>query len=169
MFGSLTLGGYDSSRIVPNNVSFSLAHDVQRDLVVGLQSITVTYGNGSVTPFLPKPIWTFIDSTTAYIYLPIEACRLFESSFGLEWNTEYQTYFVDDALHDRLMAANPSITFQLGNSKTGGEVVDIVLPYASFDLVSEYPLTPNSLRYFPLVRAANESQYTLGRTFLQEA
>ncbi|KAL8640368.1 MAG: hypothetical protein Q9226_008757 [Calogaya cf. arnoldii] len=27
----------------------------------------------------------------------------------------------------------------------------------------------NTTRYFPLIRAANESQYTLGRTFLQEA
>ncbi len=114
-------------------------------------------------------IWTFIDSTIAYIYLPTKACQLFETAFGLEWNTTYQTYFVDDATHDRPLAANPEITFKLGNSMTGGDVVDIVLPYASFDLVSDYPITPSSLRYFPLVRATNESQYTLGRTFLQEA
>jgi hypothetical protein len=27
----------------------------------------------------------------------------------------------------------------------------------------------NQTRYFPLQRAANDTQYTLGRTFLQEA
>jgi len=43
------------------------------------------------------------------------------------------------------------------------------LPYAAFDLVADYPLVIDSSRYFPLMRAANESQYTLGRTFLQEA
>lgn len=103
------------------------------------------------------------------MYLPSEACRIFEDSFGLVWNSTYQTYFVDEGLHESLLAANLNITFQLGNSETGGATVDIVLPYASFDLVSEYPITPSSLRYFPLVRAANDSQYTLGRTFLQEA
>ena len=167
--GSLTLGGYDSSRIIPNNVSFALASDVQRDLVVSLRSITVSYRNGSVTPFLSNAIWTFIDSTIAPIYLPTDVCQVFEKAFGLQWNATYQTYFVDDATHNRLMAAEPDITFRLGNLMDGGDVVDITLPYSSFDLVSDYPITPSSVRYFPLVRATNEGQYTLGRTFLQEA
>ena len=47
--------------------------------------------------------------------------------------------------------------------------MDIVLPYASFDLLASYPRVLNATKYFPLKRAANESQYTLGRTFLQEA
>lgn len=185
ILGSLTFGGYDSSRIIPNNVSFSLAADISRDLLVSLQAITVTYANGSVTPFLPMrlptPIWTFIDSTIPYIYLPTDVCKTFEEVFGLQWNATYQKYFVDDNVHENLLAANPNITFQIGNSTFGGATVDIVLPYASFDLMLEYPLTPGSLpgslpgnlppslRYFPLIRAANESQYTLGRTFLQEA
>ena len=185
MFGSLTLGGYDSSRLVPNNVSFSLAADTSRDLLVSLQAITVTYSNGSVTPFLPTPlptpIWTFIDSTIPYIYLPTDVCKAFENVFRLQWNATHQKYFVDDNVHGNLMAANPNITFQIANSTSGGATVDIILPYASFDLMLEYPLTPGSLsdslpgnlppslRYFPLRRAANETQYTLGRTFLQEA
>ncbi|KAL9030785.1 MAG: hypothetical protein Q9180_006874, partial [Flavoplaca navasiana] len=45
----------------------------------------------------------------------------------------------------------------------------IELPYAAFDLIAERPLMKNATRYFPLMRAADESQYTLGRTFLQEA
>lgn len=78
-------------------------------------------------------------------------------------------YFVDDTLHQSLIARNPNITFQIGNSQTGGPTVDIVLPYASFDVPAYYPLVLNTTRYFPLSRATNESQYTLGRTFLQEA
>ena len=158
--------------MVPNNVSFSLAPDISRDLVVGLQSITVDYSNGTVTPLLSgagDAIWTFIDSTIATIHLPTNICQAFERAFGLQWNATYQTYFVDENMHNRLGASNPEVKLELGNSKSGGQTVPISLPYSSFDLVSNYPITPTSVRYFPLVRAEDETQYTLGRTFLQEA
>ena len=158
--------------MIPNNVSFSLNPDVTRDLVVGLQSMTVDFANGSAISLLPEPIWTFIDSTIPDIYLPLEACQVFERCFGLVWNTTYEKYFVDENLHQSLLAANRNITFRLANTKTGGATVDISLPYSSFDLVLDYPLVPSNMsgaRYFPIQRASNESQYTLGRTFLQEA
>jgi hypothetical protein len=61
------------------------------------------------------------------------------------------------------------VKFQLGVTPKGGPSVDIVLPYAAFDLEASYPLVRHPTRYFPLKRAANDSQYTLGRAFLQEA
>lgn len=70
MFGSLTLGGYDAARFVPNNVSFNLAPDISRDLVVGLQGITSVESNGSTQLLLPSAHLMFIDSTVPYIYLP---------------------------------------------------------------------------------------------------
>ena len=170
-FASLTLGGYDSSRMVPHNVSFTLHQDVSRDLVVVLQSVTADFRNGSAISLLSDPIVTFIDSTIPYLYLPSEACQEFERVFGLVWNTTYQAYFVDENLHQRLLQANNNITFRLADSETSSATVDISLPYASFDLLMDYPLLPSNLsgtRYFPLMRAANDSQYTLGRTFLQE-
>ena len=48
-------------------------------------------------------------------------------------------------------------------------MVDIVMGYRSFDLTAEYPIVNNATRYFPLKQAQNDSQYTLGRTFLQDA
>jgi hypothetical protein len=36
-------------------------------------------------------------------------------------------------------------------------------------LQASYPYYPNATRYFPIRRAANETQYVLGRTLLQEA
>ena len=172
VFGSLTFGGYDTSRFVPNNISFSLAQDSTRDLVVGLQSITANYPNGSAMSLLRTPDYFFIDSTIPYIYLPDDTCEEFENAFGLTWNATYEYYFVDDALHEALVAGASNITFRLGNSKSGGNTVDISLPYSSFDLALDYPLIDSNMsgtRYFPLKRATNESQYTLGRTFLQEA
>ena len=168
VFGSLTFGGYDASRFVPNNVSFSLAPDDSRDIVVGLQSITAKNANGSTTSLLPSPILTFIDSTVPYIYLPLEACQLFENAFGLVWNATLELYLVNDTLHESLLAKNPTFTFQIGDTTTGGPTVDIVLPYASFDLIGEYPFVNDTTRYFP-IQPGNETQYTLGRTFLQEA
>ena len=168
VFGSLTFGGYDRSRFIPNNVSFSLAPDISRDLVVGLQSITATMANGSTKSLLPSSILTFIDSTLPYIYLPVEACTLFEEAFGLVWNSTVEQYLVNDTQHQILLAKNPNFTFRVGDSKTGGPTVDIVLPYASFDLQAEYPLLLDTSRYFPL-QPGNDTTYLLGRTFLQEA
>ena len=167
--GSLTLGGYDISRFTPNNLSFTFAPDINRDLVVGLQSITTTDGNQKKTSLLPSGILTFVDSTLPYIYLPREACTRFEQTFGLIWDDQSELYLVNDTLHDELKSQNLNFTFTLGNSQSGGQTVDIVLPYNSFDLQASYPLLHNSSRYFPLKRAANDSQYTLGRAFFQES
>lgn len=46
---------------------------------------------------------------------------------------------------------------------------NIELPYAAFDLQASYPYYETPTRYFPIRRAANETQYTFGRTFFQEA
>jgi len=167
--GSLTLGGYDASRFTPNNLSFTFSSDNNRDLLVGLQSITATDGSQKNTSLLPSGILTFVDSTLPYIYLPTEACTKFEQAFGLTWDNTSQLYLVNDTLHDELASRNPSFTFTLGNTQSGGQTVDIVIPYLSFDLQATFPLISNSSRYFPLKRAANDSQYTLGRAFLQES
>lgn len=103
-----------------------------------------------------------------YLYLPLDVCEKFEAAFGLTWNTDVQAYLVNDTLNNRLKAQNPSVTFTLGTLATTN-TVDISLPYAAFDLTADYPLMLNKTRYFPLVRAVNDSQYTLGRSFLQEA
>jgi hypothetical protein len=49
--------------------------------------------------------------------------------------------------------------------------VSISFPYAAFDLTAKppYQLINKTSRYFPLRRAENDTEYTLGRTFLQEA
>ena len=169
VFGSLTFGGMDRARYIPNDVSFNLASDVGRDLVVGLQSIKATYPNGSSYAFLPSPILTFIDSTHPFIYLPAEACQVFENELGLEWDQTKNLYLIDSKQRQQLLDSNPEFAFSLGNEKATTPRVDIRLPYASFDLSFSPPAFPNTTYYFPLRRATNESQFTLGRAFLQEA
>lgn len=169
VLASLTLGGYDQSRFTPNPLSFTFASDNDRDTVVGIQSITAKDQDGTTSSLLPQGILAYVDTTIPYIWLPLEACKAFEKTFSLEWDEKDELYLVDDALHKKLLAQNATIDFTLGNGVSGGQTVDITLPYASFDLTAKYPLVQNTSRYFPLKRAANETQYTLGRTFLQEA
>jgi hypothetical protein len=92
---------------------------------------------------------------------------LFENAFGLIWDNGTELYLVNDSLHNALLLQNSSVAFTLGN--LSGEKVNITLPYSAFDLTASSPLVPNTTHYFPLKRAANSSQYTLGRTFFQEA
>ncbi|KAF6218570.1 hypothetical protein HO133_005920 [Letharia lupina] len=172
VLGSLTLGGVDSGRFVPNNLSISFAPQEGRSLLVGIQSISSVDQNGTTSNLLPNGgIMALVDSTEAQIWLPVEACQAFETAFGLTYNDTNGFYLVDDALSSQLTAQNASVTFTLGNSTSGGETINITLPYASFDLLLTPPaanLTSNT-NYFPLRRADNSTQYTLGRTFLQEA
>ena len=165
VLGSLTLGGFDSSRFVENNVTFAFNQVDDRDLTVEIESIFMTAGNKSVH-LLNNSIAAYIDSTIPYFYLPLEVCQQFEDAFGILWDDDVQAYLVNDTLHDSLQAQNASLTFSIGNTT---QSVDISLPYAAFDLIAKYPLVTNTTRYFPLMRATNESQYTLGRAFLQEA
>ena len=168
VFGSLTLGGYDSSRFISNEVKFSFDQVDERDLTVAINSITMTAG-GTTSSLMSKAIRAFVDSTIPYLYLPLPVCEQFETAFGLTFNTTVQAYLVNDTLHQKLLDQDASVTFTLANSINTTQIVDITLPYAAFDLLADYPLMPIPSRYFPLMRATNDSQYTLGRTFLQEA
>ncbi|KAK4199485.1 aspartic peptidase domain-containing protein [Triangularia verruculosa] len=167
VYGQLVFSGYDTSRFRENSVSFSLAEDITRDLVVVVQSISYS-GSNSAT-LLSDPVEMFIDSTDPNIWLPDEACRAFEEAFGLRLDQESGLYLVNETHRNRLLDSDAQVSFRLSDVRSGGDTVTIVLPYAAFDLTVEAPLVANSSHYFPLRRANSSSQYTLGRTFLQEA
>lgn len=168
MLGSLVLGGYDASKAGTSNMTFDFAPDISRDLSVGLQAITVEVDERTVG-LLPEGMFTFIDSTVPHIWLPQAACERFEEIFHLTWNATVGLYLLNETHHQSLLAANTNFTFTIGNDTHNPPTIDITLPYASFDLSVDYPIVSNRTRYFPIVRAANETQYTLGRVFLQEA
>jgi len=171
-FGSLTLGGYDTTQFVAqnNSISFSFGADLSRDLLVSLTSIT--YDTLGSSPLLAQKIDIFIDSLVSEIWLPVSACQAFEAAFNLVWNATAQLYLVNDTMHNTLLAQNPTFTFDLGQSGLNGRAsrtVSITLPYAAFDLNMTEPTFTTPTRYFPLKQAQNATQYTLGRVFLQEA
>ncbi|KAF2427566.1 acid protease [Tothia fuscella] len=168
VFGSLTLGGYDTSRFEDNKLNFTMGIDQSRDLLVAVQRIT---SSTTSTPLLSKPIYAFINSVVPHLWLPVSACEAFEKAFNLTWDATSQLYLVSSNVHQSLLQTNPTVTFEIGPSDTG-ENVKIQMPYGSFDMNASFPLVKpegNSSLYFPLRRADNDTQYTLGRAFLQNA
>jgi len=167
VYAQLIFGGYDTSRIQTNSASFSLAPDQDRDIVVAVQQI-IHIGT-SENNLLSSPIYAFIDSTDPLIWLPSSACAAFETAFNLTPDPETNLYILTEDQHSAQLAANRSVIFELADEESGGQAVSIMLPYSAFDLVVDYPIVSTPKYYFPLRKAENESQYTLGRTFLQEA
>ena len=173
IFGSLILGGYDSTRFTPNtnDFSFTFSSDPSKLLTVGVNSITATNTLKGTYSLSSGAYFSVVDSTVAQLWLPTDICTQFEEAFGLTYDPYTDLYLVNDTIHANLTALNPSITIKLVNSlqDTVTNYTNIVLPYAAFDLKASYPYYTNATRYFPIRRAANESQYVLGRTLLQEA
>lgn len=177
--GSLTLGGYDAARSdLANGLAVKMGVENTRDLLLAITNIS-----SDGRSLLNTGIYTFIDSTVPHIWLPLDVCARFEEVFGLIFDTETNLYLVNQSLHDQLLSSNASVTISLApsvsvevsaESSSSSSAIDIVLPYGAFDMVATYPLASSTdinatSRYFPLRRAFNASQYTLGRTFLQEA
>jgi Eukaryotic aspartyl protease len=169
IFGSLILGGYDAARFTRNDLVFTMTGDNFRDIVLTIRSITATTNSGNTT-LMSTPEFAFIDSSVPELWLPVSVCQQFEKAFGLQMDNASGFYLINASTHSNLLSANPNFTFTLGNDKTGGSTIDIILPYASFDLNVSAPIYPNgTARYFPLRQGQNDSMYTLGRSFLQEA
>jgi hypothetical protein len=110
-----------------------------------------------------------VDFTVPHLWLPRNTCDRFESAFGLTYDNNTDLYLISDQNHTRMLRKNPSVTIGFGASSNPAERVNIILPYSAFDLQASHPIYSKETNYFPVRRAANESQYTLGRTLLQEA
>ncbi|PPJ53775.1 hypothetical protein CBER1_04549 [Cercospora berteroae] len=171
VFGSVTFGGYDANRVdwdEDRSVTAPFWTDQSRDLLIGLQSIT--YDTLGSAPLLADGIYIFLNSLVTHMWLPLDVCQVFETAFGLEWDNVTELYTVSEDTHARLLAQSPSFAFTIGASKDQGTRNTVInIPYAAFDLNVSIPYYNQSQQYFPLKRAQNDTQYTLGRAFLQEA
>jgi hypothetical protein len=173
VFGNLILGGYDSTRFKPNDndFSFTFSTDPSKLLTVGVDSITATNSLQGTFSLTSGAHFSVIDSTVSHLWLPTAICSQFEQAFGLTYDPRTDLYLVNDTVHAELKSKNPTLTFKLVNSleNTVTKYTNIQLPYAAFDLQASFPYYPNATNYFPIRRAANSTQYVLGRTLLQEA
>ncbi|RMZ77417.1 hypothetical protein DV738_g4387, partial [Chaetothyriales sp. CBS 135597] len=181
---SLTLGGVDANRFTPNNVSFTLSSGyvpaVQvNSIAVSAESDSLPSNWGSNPQTLlsdsDAAIFT-IDTSTPYLWLPESVCDSFADALNLTYNDTLQLYvFGEDNSPDSLHTLNLTFTFTLSNPADSANTIELTLPYDAFDLQLSYPFPllgaqygDPSVNYFPLRKAATESDYILGRVFLQE-
>lgn len=167
-FGSLILGGYDSSGFEPHNVTFKFGPDRNRELLVFLASVDSSTFQSAVD----VGVYALLDSLVPDLWLPEDICQRFETSFGLNFNSSLNRYFVNDTTHQTLLKSDITVSLTLGGGSSGEGAVNITLPYASFDLVDNAPgigTADQGALYFPLRQAANATQYTLGRACFQNA
>ena len=150
-------------------MSIPFASDDSRSLTVGVLSIVVTNSLLATVEPLIHPDFFLIDSTVPDLWLPRPTCDLFEQAFHLTFDNSTGLYLVNDSIHSRLVEMNPSVSIKISSHLANHTTVDIDLPYKAFDLQASSPIYPNATNYFPMRRAANNTQFTLGRTFLQEA
>lgn len=119
-----------------------------------------------------------IDSSTPFLWLPESVCKRFETALGLVYDTNLQLYTFgrNTSQHDALVNWNLTFNFVIADLPGSAKAVNISLPYSALDLQLSYPFpglnatsSSPAINYFPLRKAANSSQYTIGRVFLQEA
>ena len=131
--------------ILLRNPTIPFYMDTARKLIADLIAITyiptgVLTITSSIT-LMSETISMFINSVIPYIYFLASVCYRFEAAFGLQWNDTSEIYTINNAMNTSLKSSNPNITFRLSN--TAGEIQDIVLPYAAFNLTASFPVLAN--------------------------
>jgi hypothetical protein len=174
---------------VPNSASFTLGPNTQP--IVAINSIEVSSNipsgsseglNWATNPLalqnLSQAELHTIDSSTPFLWLPEYVCEEFAEAFNLTYDDNLQLYVYPDngTTLDKIRSQNITFTFSIADFPGSSNSVDISLPFAAFDLQLSYPYpgleanaTSTSTNYFPLRIASNYTQYTIGRSFLQEA
>lgn len=126
--------------------------------------------NGTLSATFGLPtLQLAIDTGVSQLWLPKVICDTLAEALGLTYDSSTELYLVNDTTHAKLLDLAPDFTFTLAANATSSETVNIVLPYAAFDLMVGRPFYNTSRHYFPIRRAADEKLYVLGRAFLQEA
>lgn len=168
---SLTFGGWDEARMPGGGIV--VPKDNSSDLLVSVQSLVIANSlQGTISfPEDTKNLSMAIDSTTSQMWLPRVICDKLEEVFGLTFDNNTGLYLVNSTVHSRLLELNPEVTFTLAANASTSSTTNIVLPYAALDLAVGVPFynSTSTISYFPIRRAENTTQYTLGRVLLQEA
>jgi hypothetical protein len=93
-----------------------------------------------------------------------------EEALGLQYQADSDLYLINDTMHAKLVASKPTFTFKFGNTPYDtNNFTNIVLPYGAFDLKVGWPVYSTDQNYFPIRRATDSKQNTIGRALLQEA
>jgi hypothetical protein len=184
---SLTLGGVDLNRYIPNDISFDMASGFEP--VVSVNAISVS--SEPLSTSATRPNWTqesvsllgssqaelfTIDSSTPFLWLPDKVCDAFAKALNLRYNDTLQLYVYGNGTGPSVLADwNMTFTFTLADLPGSSKTLDITLPYDAFNQQLSFPFpamnatfSSPAIDYFPLRRASNNTQFTIGRVLLQE-
>lgn len=175
---SLTLGGFDATRFLPNNASFSL--DASQKPTLALNELSMTgFGSADVSSLMTETeqaLFT-IDSTTPFLWLPETVANRLADQLALVYNETLGVYFYPNtSQYSAISTSNLSFTFGLSNlpgSPTSLSLDIVGQAFTSMNLSFGFPglnITSDSapIPYFPVRKAQSSTQYTLGRALLQE-
>ncbi|KAF1938618.1 hypothetical protein EJ02DRAFT_301409, partial [Clathrospora elynae] len=169
VFGSLVFGGYDSNCFVYKTMTFPFGSDISMDFQVGIQTIAI---NKTQQHLLSAPIVSYISTLVPDIWLPFDACAAFQDAFHLSYSNDTETFYINSTQHAKNLVSNPIVSFHVGPEISGAWVV-INMPYWNFYLAANVADTNTIIGEggfrFPIRRAAKDTQYVLGRAFLQSA
>lgn len=179
--GSLTLGGADIARYVPNSVWFTLTNGnipslALMSMQVSSSSPSTNWSSNPLQLFSNDQAATFtIDSSTPFLWLPEPVCENIAKALSLTWDPDLELYLPVSGSPQDLINMGLNFTFNFAKSVSSSETLSLHVSYDAFNLQLSYPypgLSSNysteKLSYFPLRRANNTLQYTIGRAFLQE-
>lgn len=173
--GSLTFGGYDSSRVNMSEALSDIPFTNRTGQELMLTISKVTFGASDYPEMHSVNVESVVlDSSIPDIWLPDDICSMFENQYGLQWDSEHEIYLITEAQHENLTRSNIPVSFSLAVDGRPSETITIELPYSAFDHTIQWPLaniTDNttSYHYFPLKKSGENALNFLGRTFFQEA
>ncbi|KAL9616637.1 MAG: hypothetical protein Q9160_008520 [Pyrenula sp. 1 TL-2023] len=171
---SLTLGGVDTNRFVPNDATFALAPGYQP--VVAVNAITVSASPSSPDFLEPQsknnPLTLLsaadsalftIDSSTPFLWLPEGVCDAFAEALNLTYSDDLQLYLFTNTSNaedsdaakksvDNITNLNVTFSFIISDlpdqsgTSFGDNMVSLNIPFAAFSLELSYPfpLLPNT-------------------------
>ncbi|ELR02107.1 hypothetical protein GMDG_05267 [Pseudogymnoascus destructans 20631-21] len=181
--GSLTIGGYDQSRVLSpvSSQPYAIDHLPIDLLDIGIgvedgaspfdfssQACLLASGNSSIR----NSMQVAVDATVPYLYLPQSTCDSITKNLPVTFQPKYGLYFWNTADPQyKMIVSSPSylsFTFRLSSSVS--QNITIKVPFSLLNLTLTSPIISTPTLYFPCFPGlAPRGIFSLGRSFLQAA
>lgn len=181
--GSLTMGGYDQSRVLGpvSSQPYAIDHLPIDLLDIGIgvadgespfnftsQAGLLAHGNSSIR----SSMQVAIDATMPYLYLPQSTCDAITENLPVTFQSKYGLYFWDtaDPLYTTIVSSSSYLSFTFRLSNAISQNMTIKVPFALLNLTLASPIISTPTQYFPCFPGHGATgRFSLGRAFLQAA
>lgn len=181
--GSLTIGGYDQSRVLGpvSSQPYAIDHlpiDLL-DIGIGVEAGASPFNFSSQGGLLASGNSTIrismqvaVDATVPYLYLPQSTCDSITGNLPVTFQPKYGLYFWNTADPQyKIIISSPSylsFTFRLNSAVS--QNITIKVPFSLLNLTLTSPIISTPTLYFPCFPGqAPGGIFSLGRSFLQAA